>query len=340
MTNHSPLVSCIIIYLNGERFLPEAIESVLAQNYDNWELFLVNDGSSDSSAEISQAYQSKHPDKVHYLEHENGKNCGKNASRNLGIAHARGAYIALLDADDVWLPTKLTEQVALMEKMPEAAMIYGRTEIWTSWSGKSEHKNTGHFYDLGVQADTLIQPPRLFIQLLEGWAQTPTTCNALFRRKLIDEIGNFDEDFHDIFEDQIFFAKIELAYPVFVADNTWARYRQHQDSSFAQHSASISRDRSTSYATIIKFFDWLEHYLDTLNHPNSAAREYLGKRKRSVSHKLKLVQRPVMGPVVVAILGATEWSLGMASRLGRRLLPAKTRDWLWVKVGKKVFTNL
>src|SRR5437773_4242914 len=99
MTN-KPLVSVIIIFLNAEKFIEEAIESVLAQTYDHWELLLVDDGSIDSSTEIALRYAEQYPGKVNYLEHEGHQNRGMSASCNLGIRNTKGEYIAFLDVDD------------------------------------------------------------------------------------------------------------------------------------------------------------------------------------------------------------------------------------------------
>src|SRR5918994_2063107 len=100
------LVSCIVIFLDEERFIEEAIKSVFAQTYENWELLLVDDGSTDGSTQIALRYAERHPGKVRYLEHPGHQNRGMSASRNLGISQAKGEYVALLDADDVWLPHK------------------------------------------------------------------------------------------------------------------------------------------------------------------------------------------------------------------------------------------
>ena len=102
--NQQPLVSAIIIFLNGEQFIEEAIASIFAQSYNNWELLLVDDGSTDHSTMIAQKYAQKYPEKVFYLEHEGHQNKGMSASRNLGISQANGEYIGFLDADDMWLP--------------------------------------------------------------------------------------------------------------------------------------------------------------------------------------------------------------------------------------------
>src|SRR5690348_1999757 len=108
--NNKPLVSVIMIFLNAEKFMEEAIESVLAQGYSNWELCLVDDGSCDSSTSLARHYARLYPEKVCYLEHDEHQNRGTGPSRNLGIQAASGEYVTFLDADDVWLPHKLEQQ--------------------------------------------------------------------------------------------------------------------------------------------------------------------------------------------------------------------------------------
>jgi glycosyltransferase involved in cell wall biosynthesis len=220
------LVSTIIIFLDGERFIEEAIASVFAQTYPHWELLLVDDGSTDGSSAIARRLAEKHPDRVRYLEHPGHANRGMSASRNLGISAARGTYVGFLDADDTWLPAKLAEQVPLLRAHPEAAMIYGRTLIWHGWTGRPEDIARDHTMDLGVPADTLVPPPRLFFVLLANKSQSPTTCNALLRRDVLERVGGFVESFRTLYEDQVLFLKIHLAWPVYVASTCWARYRQ------------------------------------------------------------------------------------------------------------------
>jgi glycosyltransferase involved in cell wall biosynthesis len=121
----APLVSAIIIFLDAERFIEEAIESVLAQTCGAWVLLLVDDGSSDAGTNIARRYAARHPDRMRYLEHPGHANRGMSAARNLGIANARGAYVAFLDADDVWLPQRLERHVDVLEREPDLSAVYG-----------------------------------------------------------------------------------------------------------------------------------------------------------------------------------------------------------------------
>lgn len=106
------LVSIITPCYNGEKYISETIDSVLGQTYPNFEMIVVDDGSKDNSARVVQKYQQK--DKRIKLIKQN--NAGSAAARNNGIRHANGQYIALLDADDVWLPNFLEKQIHFMKK--------------------------------------------------------------------------------------------------------------------------------------------------------------------------------------------------------------------------------
>ena len=84
-----PVVSAITIFYNGERFLGEAIESVLAQTYPSWELLLVDDGSTDGASEIARSYAARHPERIRYLEHSGHRNRGMSASPRFGGANCK-----------------------------------------------------------------------------------------------------------------------------------------------------------------------------------------------------------------------------------------------------------
>jgi glycosyltransferase involved in cell wall biosynthesis len=248
------LVSVVIIFLNAERFLQEAIESVLAQTYDAWELLLVDDGSTDASTAIAQRYAGQHPRQVRYLEHPGHANCGMSASRNLGIRGAQGEYIACLDADDVWLSNTLEDQVAILQTHSEAAMVYGPIQWWYSWTGKPEDRDRDYVEELGVPPNTVIKPPRLLPLFLRDKAAVPS--GILVRRESIERVGGFEDAFRGEYEDQVFCAKICLNAPVFASGQCWYRYRQHADSCVL-----IGQRTGETYAARLFFLNWLAKYL-------------------------------------------------------------------------------
>jgi len=104
----SNLVSVVVPVYNGERFLAEALNSVLNQTYQNWECIIVDDGSLDQSLEIAMEFSNRVPEKFRVLSQENS---GQASARNSGIAEALGEFIAFLDCDDVWHRDKLATQI-------------------------------------------------------------------------------------------------------------------------------------------------------------------------------------------------------------------------------------
>lgn len=285
LIKQQPLVSCIVIFFNaGEKFFIEAIESIFAQTYENWELLLADDGSSDESTAIALKYAQTYPDKVRYLEHEGHQNRGMSATRNLGIRHSKGQYIAFLDADDVWLPHKLEQQVPLLESHPEAVMLYGRTQYWFSWMNDNPATSTlksdairGDYMTItSIDFDQLIQPPNQLLVLLKNPNIHPCTCSVLIRRQVFDILGFFEESFRGANEDMVFHSKIFLRFPVYVSSECWDRYRKHEDSYWG----NLSRQGTLSQmvqAGLLKYFNWLEQYLQEQNIQNPQVWQALRK---------------------------------------------------------------
>jgi glycosyltransferase involved in cell wall biosynthesis len=223
-----PVVSVVICFLDAERFLREAIESVFAQTFRDWELLLVDDGSRDRGAAIAEETAAAHPDRVRLLAHPGRENRGISASRNLGLAEARGRFLAFLDADDVWLPEKLERQVALLEAHPGVAMTYGATRRWHAWTGRPADARRDLLYPTFVPDGTVVEPPELLtLYLRSGGAAVPGICSLLVRRDAAKQVGGFVDSFRGVFEDQVFYARIGLRHRVLVTDDCTALYRQH-----------------------------------------------------------------------------------------------------------------
>ena len=252
-----PLVSAVTIVRDGERFLAEAIESALDQTYRNLELIVVDDGSTDRSAEIAERFARAEPGRVRLVRHADGGSRGMSAARTLGVAASHGALIGFLDADDVWLPNKTAEQVAVLDAYPAAGMVYGRTQIWYSWDANPVRSD--FFYDLGVAPDRLYPPLRLLPQLLQNRVQSPTPCNALIRREAYEEAGGFEAQFSGpLYDDYVFFAKLYLRSATYVSSRYWARYRRHEANEASEPL------RRFSYAHYYRerraFLEWLARY--------------------------------------------------------------------------------
>jgi glycosyltransferase involved in cell wall biosynthesis len=255
----SPLVSVVVPVYRAERFLDEAIESVRAQRYSEWELLLVDDGGDDGSAAIAKSHAARDPHRVRLFAHPNGENRGASASRNLAIRHARGTYIALLDADDVWLPDKLEAQVRLMEANQRVGMLYGNALYWYGWTGAPADEARDRVPQLGVAGDTVFDPPALLARCLRGTVTLPCPCSVVLRRDAVQRAGGFEEMFVGVnasAEDLAFFAKIMLRERVLVANHVWDKYRQHPDSVYARAKAD-----GIAVAARAWYLEWLREYL-------------------------------------------------------------------------------
>lgn len=249
------LVSVIVIFLNSADFLTEAVESVLAQTHELWELILVDDGSADGSTEIAKAYAASQPHRIFYLEHDRHQNLGMSASRNLGIKHARGEYIAFLDADDYWLAERLETHLKVLEAHPEVGMVFGSTLYWYSWSGQPEDAQRDFMPEIRVHENSLFQPPQSLLPFLDGRMEVPCTCSILVRSEAVTKVGGFEKSFRGMYEDQAFYAKIFLSVPVLATRDCLAWYRQHPQS----HSSKSDQTGQTQKAQDV-FLSWLETY--------------------------------------------------------------------------------
>ncbi|MGQ5702083.1 glycosyltransferase family 2 protein [Sandaracinobacteroides sp. A072] len=256
----APRVSAIMIFLNGEKFIAEAIDSIIAQTFTDWELILVDDGSTDGSTAIAKSYAERHPGKIHYTEHPGHENRGMSASRNRGIAMARGDYVAFLDCDDVWLPRRLEVHVGILDAHPDVAMVMGATMWWRSWTrqqGGLENSWMDDPRDQMLPTHQLLPAPTVATSFLESRGKTLCgICSQTSRRQAILDVGGFNEAFRTLYEDQVFLFRMCLRHPVWAIPDVLDKYRQHPDS------ACNSEGRVTGDARMRPIFlAWLQDHL-------------------------------------------------------------------------------
>jgi glycosyltransferase involved in cell wall biosynthesis len=251
-----PLVSVVTCFLNAGPFLQDAVESVLAQTHRAWELLLVDDGSTDASTEIARRCASRHPGRARYLEHGGHRNRGSSASRNLALRHARGEYVAILDADDVFLPQALERRVAVLESHPEVGMVYGPALLWHGWTGDAGDQRRDREQRLHLETGTVFPPPTFCAYLLDYNARIPSPCAILLRRRAVDAVGGFEDSFHDLFDDQVLYIKLSLRTAVLVSGECDSKYRQHP----ASTCAVADRAGRTDAARLV-YLDWVERYV-------------------------------------------------------------------------------
>lgn len=257
-----PLVSVITIFLDPGPFLEEAIASVEGQTHGEWELLLVDDGSRDGSSHVARRAAARRPDRIRHLTHPGGGNRGMSASRNLGIAHARGDLIAFLDADDVYLPEKLGHQIEILRREPRASFTFGPTLYWFSWTGDPADTALDRLRRMPPSPDRLYEPPELVELFLTDVAATPATCSVLIRREAVERAGGFEEAFTGMHEDQVFFYKLCAQETGVAHARNLDRYRQHPASECNQALATGRWTRTGPNPSRRAFLEWLAPYLD------------------------------------------------------------------------------
>lgn len=168
---HAPVaehVSCIVPVYNGERFIGEAIQSILAQTYAHREIIVVDDGSEDGTADVLQSLGGQ----LRVIRQENQ---GPSLARNRGMEESHGEFVAFLDADDLWVEDKLEAQMEILVERPDVDMCSGHMKsFWVPELEEEARRFSGHPYHQ--------ERPVL------------SACTLLARRELFERIGGFDPD--------------------------------------------------------------------------------------------------------------------------------------------------
>ncbi len=183
----TPTVTVVIPTYNRGDLLPRAIQSVIAQTFQDWEVIIVDDGSTDDTAAVVQSFLS---DRVRYVKLE--RNSGPSRARNVGIGCARGRYLAFLDSDDECLPHKLEVQLRRFETNPgnfsRLGVVVGRRSVQ---GGRSASASAGRLQPLRGDVRRAVFGAGLVIR---RWNSAWPTM--LVRREYLQEIGGFDEQLH------------------------------------------------------------------------------------------------------------------------------------------------
>ncbi|HEY0055293.1 MAG TPA: glycosyltransferase family 2 protein [Pedobacter sp.] len=227
----TPLVSIIIPIFNSGRYITETIESVLNQRYTNWELILVDDGSTDDSRIISEGYSSKYPEKIICAAHVGNINKGLPSTRNLGLSLAKGSLVALLDSDDLWMPDYLEEQVSFLVNNKDIDVVCQASIYWRTWNNPKEHDEV---ILVGAPSEKIYTPPELAVALYPfGNGAAPCMDGIVMRTEALKRIGGFEESFkgkNHLYEDQAFNIKNYLKNVVYLSSSAKNLYRQRPDS--------------------------------------------------------------------------------------------------------------
>ncbi|MCA1576925.1 MAG: glycosyltransferase family 2 protein [Acidobacteria bacterium] len=212
----APLVSVIIPVFNGERFLRDAVQSVLDQNYSGLEIIIVDDGSTDGTATIAKSF----PETVRYLHQANQ---GPAAARNRGIEHAQGSLLAFADADDLWPADKLALQLSFLMTDPATEIVMGRIQqvlISRTVEGQTQTEEFGE--------------PAFSVNL----------GSAVIRKSVFERVGLLDETMRYSEDVDWFMRAREAGAAIATIDAVTLFYRQHEE--------NMTRGKSTSELNVLK----------------------------------------------------------------------------------------
>ncbi|MCY7385968.1 MAG: glycosyltransferase [Microcoleus sp. CAN_BIN18] len=218
----TPQVSVIIPAYNGDRYIMQAVESVCAQTYTNWEIIVIDDGSTDETHQVLQPYY----DRIRYVHQENR---GVAAARNRGIQEAKGEFIAFLDQDDFFFPDKLAAQIALFRQQPSLGIVNSGWRIVNQQGEKISDIKAWEYF------------PKLD---LETWiVQMPVLPSAMmFSRQWLELAGGFNSEFDSVDD-----SDLVLRLAVLGCEAAWL----HQVTvSYRQHDQNVSIKRALKQANL------------------------------------------------------------------------------------------
>lgn len=222
-----PAVTVIINICNGADTLAEAIDSVLAQTFTDWELLVYDDRSTDNSPEIVARYVDG---RIRYVCSESQVPLGQ--ARQRAIDRATGDWIAFLDQDDVWLPHKLERQLTVAREHPHSGLIYGRTVRFYA-DGRQRDYDQAHEYS-GLPEGNIFRD--LFVK-----SCFPAMSSAMFRRSALAAVGPIPDNI-TIIPDYYLYTAVTRRFPAAAVQEVVCRYRMHPRSASHERAASIHQE--------------------------------------------------------------------------------------------------
>ncbi|MGF1491367.1 MAG: glycosyltransferase [Microcoleaceae cyanobacterium] len=225
-----PLISVVIPVYNGEQTIQETVESVLSQTFQDFELIVINDGSTDSTLDVLSRFSDS---RLHVFSYPNA---GLPASRNRGIDRASGELIAFIDADDLWTPDKLESHQQILQDNPQVTVVY-------SWTDYIDEKGQFLHPGLHISVQGNAYPDLLRSNILENGS------NPLIRRVAFEAVGTFDESLRAA-EDWDMWIRLSEKYPFATVPAPQVLYRVSSTSM----STNVKRQETETLKVIQKAF--------------------------------------------------------------------------------------
>jgi glycosyltransferase involved in cell wall biosynthesis len=205
-----PKVDIIIPAYNAAKYLAAALASVEAQTFEDWRILLIDDGSTDNTAEVAAPFMARLGQRFTYIRQENQ---GLPAARNTAIRNSSAEYMALLDSDDIWLPCRLAESLSYLESHPRVGVCHSSVAFVDETGKILQTFNTPQKHGEGMIA------PYIYMRKVQLPCPTVT-----FRRRCIDTVGLFDETMRAT-EDRDLWFRIALHFEVGFIPKVLAHYR-------------------------------------------------------------------------------------------------------------------
>lgn len=205
-----PKISVIVPVYNGEKTILETIQSIQAQTFSDFELIIINDGSTDGTLDVISTVND---DRLKVFSYENG---GLPVARNRGIRRCRGEFITFIDADDLWKPDKLELQLAALEKNPEAGVAY-------SWTAFIDENSKFLFAWQPLYWEGNVYPELLIRNFISSGS------NIMVKRKYIEAAGEFDPSLKSV-EDWDYYLRLAALCPFVLVPKYQILYRRSSQS--------------------------------------------------------------------------------------------------------------
>lgn len=235
-----PRVSVNIPCFNSEKYIAETIQSVLDQTFEDFEVIVVNDGSSDKTGEIVKSFSDP---RIKYYAQEN---IGLSRTRNRQLELSSGEFIAFLDHDDIWMPQKLEKQIPLFEKNPNVGLVYcdtvffqGKKDLYSVYSKEKPHRG------------------RVFRELLSRYFLSMET--VVIKRQALVGLDHWFDDALTMAEEMDLFLRIAYQWELDYVDEPLAKWRMHNESESHKHSYLIAREKEIILEKLSRLFPDFEN---------------------------------------------------------------------------------
>jgi glycosyltransferase involved in cell wall biosynthesis len=269
------LTSIILPTYNRAEFIEDAFNSILSQQYLNWELIIVDDGSSDNTSEIVSAFTHRIANNIIYIKQENQ---GPAVARNTGIAKASGDYIAFYDSDDIWLPHHLKNCISVLEKNPEVSWIYGACQRRIKETNEIIQKSTFYTNEqpnllFSLQSRItgnlhIIDDPNAAQMQIEHGIDSGLQ-NSVLKREIIDTISI--PEFR-IGEDRLFIAMaLKRGFTLAFCDDIHVHYMVHGGNISDTNTKEVNIEKRVKVIQqLIECYEKTPEYIPNLNHAELA----------------------------------------------------------------------